>query len=539
MNPRRRSSLAGNPLLIGALTILIGTVAVFISYNANNGLPFTPTYNIKAELPEASGLQAGNQVRLAGRRIGVVSALRPSESEKTGRITAIVSLKLEKSVEPLPADTTTLVESVSTIGLKYLELTRGRSRTPIREGGTIPVSQSREPVQIQDLFNMFDKKTRIAIAQNTDTFGDALAGRGSGLNDAIAGLRPLVTRAIPVLHNLAAPQTGLRELFVALDKISRELAPIAETQASLYDELDTFFTAFAGVSPSLERTIEGGPEGLRQAIHSLPYEEPLLEKTTEFIRLLRPSAHILRTAAAPLGHAFEVGAVNLRAAVALNAQLASALKAFQAFAEDPVVALGLEEFTTTAELGTPLLEGLAPAQTTCNYVTLALRNVANLLAESVGVGTAARVVPILSPSGTNAEGLPASAPANGPSGDKSGGAGGPEIPDNHLHYNPYPYVGGPGQPKECEAGNMVYTPGKTAIGNTSTTLGTGHDETKRSMGLFGETYPAATLKSFPKEGPAAGAGSGTGAGTGKSTGTGKGKGTGKGTGKSKSKGKGK
>jgi virulence factor Mce-like protein len=526
MNPRRRSSLAGNPLLIGALTVLIATVAVYISYNANNGLPFTPTYNIKAQLPEASGLQTGNQVRLAGRRIGVVSAIVPYENPATGRLTAIVSLKLEKKAGPLPVDTSTLVESVSTIGLKYLELTRGRSRTPIREGGTIPVSQSREPVQIQDFFNMFDKKTRIAIAQNNNTFGDGLAGRGSGLNNAIAGLRPLVTRAIPVLHNLAAPRTGLRELFVALDRAAREVAPAAETQASFFNDLDTFFTAFAGVSPSLERSIEGGPEGLRQAIHSLPYEEPLLEKTTEFIRLLRPSAHILRTTAAPLGHAFEVGTVNLRAAVALNAQLASALKAFQAFAEDPVVALGLEEFTTTARLGTPLLEGLAPAQTTCNYVTLALRNVASLLAESVGVGTAARVLPVLSPSGTNAEGLPASAPANGPSLDKSG-VGGPEIPDNHLHYNPYPYVGGPGQPQECEAGNMVYTAGKPVVGNTSTTLGTLHDVTTRTTGLFGETYPAATLKSFPKAVPAAGAGSGTGAGTGKSTGKSKPKGKGK------------
>ncbi len=145
---------------------------------------------------------------------------------------------------------------------------------------------------------------------------------------------------MPVLHNLASPQTGFGQLFVALDKAAKQVAPVAETQATLFVELDTFFTAFAGASSSLERTIEGGPAALRQAIHSLPYEEPLIEKTTEFIHLLRPSAHILRTTAAPLGHAFEVGAVNLRAAVALNKQLASALHAFEVFAEDPVVGLG-------------------------------------------------------------------------------------------------------------------------------------------------------------------------------------------------------
>ncbi len=526
MNPRRRSSLAASPLLIGALTVLIASVAVYISYNANNGLPFTPTYDIKAELPEASGLEKGNQVRLAGKRVGVVSALTPHQDPATGRVTAIVSLKLEKHAGPLPADTSTLVESVSTIGLKYLELTRGHSHQTIPEGGTIPVSHSHEPVQIQDLFNIFDKRTRIAIQQNTNTFGDAFAGRGPGLNETIHTLRPLVENAVPVLHNLASPQTGFGQLFVALDKAAKQVAPVAETQASLFVELDTFFTAFAGASTSLERTIEGGPAALRQAVHSLPYEEPLIAKTTEFIHLLRPSAHILRTTAAPLGHAFEVGAVNLRAAVALNKQLASALHAFKVFAEDPVVGLGLEEFTQTAQLGTPLLEGLAPAQTTCNYVTLAFRNVANLLAESVGVGTLARAVPILSPSGTNAEGLPASAPANGPSKDferTPTGAVGKEIPDNHLHYNPYPYVGGPGQPRECEAGNMSYAEGKTVIGNTSTTLGTLHDVTKRDESLFGEKYPASTLSSFPKEG-SAGSGNGTSKSGGKSKSTSKGKG---------------
>ena len=68
MNRRRGSSLAGSPLLIGAITTLIVIVAVFLSYNANNGLPFVPTYNIKVALPQASGLQPSNQVRIGGTR---------------------------------------------------------------------------------------------------------------------------------------------------------------------------------------------------------------------------------------------------------------------------------------------------------------------------------------------------------------------------------------------------------------------------------------------------------------------------------------
>jgi ABC-type transporter Mla subunit MlaD len=86
---RRRNSLAASPLLIGAITTLIVVVAVFLSYNANNGLPFVPTYNLKVELPEGSGLQPSNQVRIAGTRVGIVSSVSPRENPRTGRFTAI------------------------------------------------------------------------------------------------------------------------------------------------------------------------------------------------------------------------------------------------------------------------------------------------------------------------------------------------------------------------------------------------------------------------------------------------------------------
>jgi ABC-type transporter Mla subunit MlaD len=119
---RRRSSLAASPLLVGAITTLIVVVAVFLSYNANNGLPFVPTYNVKVVLPEASGLQPSNQVRIAGTRVGIVGSLAPHQNPRTGRVTVIATLKLEKSVEPLPANTRAIVQSVSAIGLKYLEL---------------------------------------------------------------------------------------------------------------------------------------------------------------------------------------------------------------------------------------------------------------------------------------------------------------------------------------------------------------------------------------------------------------------------------
>jgi virulence factor Mce-like protein len=494
---RRRSSLAASPLLIGAITTLIVVVAVFLSYNANNGLPFVPTYNIKVELPEAAGLQPSNQVRIAGTRVGLVSSIKPHQNPHTGRVTAIAELHLEKKIEPLPANTKAIVQSVSTVGLKYLELQKGSSSQTLKAGHTIPISQTREPVNIEELFNMFNKPTRTAIKINSNNFGDGLAGRGLGLNNTIAELRPLVIHAIPALHNLALPATGLHELWVALDRVASQSAPVAQQQAEYFTNLDTFFKAWASVAPSIEAANKGGPASLEQAIYSLPHEAPFYENAAEFMHLLRPSAESLRTVAPQLGHAFSVGARNLAAATALNTKLAESSQALEEFAHNPVVTLAFEDFTETLEIGNPLLAGIAPEQVNCNYWTLAFRNLASLESENIGVGTLARAGTLLAPSGVNNEGYPASAPANGPDIEKESPTSSKIVHNNHLHYNPYPNTTAPGQPDVCEAGNENYIPAQLTVGNLPAADVTKNREvTNREDNLFGEKYPAATLKAL-------------------------------------------
>ena len=71
----RGSSIAGNPVLIGAATVLVIIVAMFLSYNANAGLPFVPSYQLKLETPSAAALVRGNEVRIGGTRVGAVDEI--------------------------------------------------------------------------------------------------------------------------------------------------------------------------------------------------------------------------------------------------------------------------------------------------------------------------------------------------------------------------------------------------------------------------------------------------------------------------------
>src|SRR4051794_16653032 len=101
----RGSSIAGNPVLIGAATVLVIIVAMFLSYNANAGLPFVPSYELKLEAPSAAALVKGNEVRIGGTRVGAVDTITTKRLQN-GSSVALVGLKLERAVKPLPKDST-------------------------------------------------------------------------------------------------------------------------------------------------------------------------------------------------------------------------------------------------------------------------------------------------------------------------------------------------------------------------------------------------------------------------------------------------
>jgi ABC-type transporter Mla subunit MlaD len=460
---RRSASVAANPVLIGAATVLVIIVAVFLAYNANNGLPFVPTYSMWMELPNASNLVTGNEVRIGGDRVGIIDKMEP-HTRSDGSVTARLHVKLETTVKPLPVDSRVIVRPRSPLGLKYVEVTRGSSSRGIPEGGTLPLRNATpRPVEFDDFFSMFDEPTREANQTNLREFGDALAGRGTSLNEAIVALDPLTKNAIPVLKNLADPQTGLGRLFRALEQTAAAVAPVGEQQGQLFRNLAITFDAFDAIAiPYLQETISGGPAALDTAIRSFPIQRPLLANAAGFFRDLQPGAAALRTSAPALATAFEVGTTQVRRAALLNNELALTLRSLQDFAQDPQVPLGIHGLRRTVEELTPTVNHLAGAQINCSYLGLLLYNVASIESEGDAghQGSWVNVAAVAPPSGTNSEVGPASAPASDPD---------PEKTENHLHSNPYPLVGAKGQGGVCMAGNENYaaTVGQTLIGNPS------------------------------------------------------------------------
>jgi phospholipid/cholesterol/gamma-HCH transport system substrate-binding protein len=455
--------MAGSPVLVGALTVLVVIVAVFLSYNANKGLPFVPTYDLGADLPNAAQLVAGNEVRVGGFRVGVVDSITPKR-RPDGSTYATIHMKLQTDVKPLPIDSTLIVRSRSALGLKYVEITPGRAGRGFRAGATVPLANATpHPVEIDQVLNTFDLKTRIGARKSLEGFGGALAGRGRDLNTVIALLPPLLSNLEPVATNLADARTRLSRFFPALERAARIVEPAAETQGQLFANLDTTFTALSAVArPFIQETITKSPPTLDAGIAGFPVQRAFLANATAFARELRPGVHVLPTALPDLASALEFGQVTLQRSPALNTRLADVFLAVERFSTDPLVPRGIQRLNDTVKSLDPTLAFLTPAQTTCNYATLWFRNVSSVLSEGDSHGTWQRFIIIPTPQGPNSESGASSAPANDPA-----------NPANHLHANPYPNSAAPGQsPRECEGGNEPYRLGQTIVGNVPGNQGT-------------------------------------------------------------------
>ncbi|HEY1509407.1 MAG TPA: MlaD family protein [Solirubrobacteraceae bacterium] len=482
MKTRRASdSPFRNPIVVGAVTLLVAVIAVVLAYNANTGLPFVPTYDLNVQLPDAAGLNASDSVLVGGTRVGYIGAITAT-TLPGGDVGAVLHLKLNKSIEPLPADSTDLVRPVSPLGLKYLEIDRGHSSQMLAPDATILVSHTRLPVEIDDVLKMFNRPTRAASTDNLDAFGDAFAGRGSDLNDTFSKLQPLVSDLLAVTRNINDPRTDWAKLFPSLEQAAHEDAPVAAQQAGLFTGLDQTFTPLSAATPALQAAIVGGPPALRTATRELPAQARFIDDSTELFRRFEPAFENLAGASQQLAPAEAAGIPALQRAPALNGRLVATLTDLERFAEDPHTLPGLVLLTDTAQLLQPTIAFATPAQTSCNYLALLFRNLESALSESDVVGSFLRIGILALPQLPNSEAGPSSAPANGPPAP----AGAPLTiktleDDSFLHANPYPNTDAPGQTPECEGGNESYIRGRQVIGNDPGNQGLVTERTKRVL----------------------------------------------------------
>ena len=436
---RQRSSLAGSPVLVGAATVLCSVVAVFLAYNANNGLPFVPTYDVTVQVPDAAGLVRGNEVRIGGKRVGVIEQIRAVPGEGDDPVSEL-DVALIKKLEPLPADSTVTVRPRSPLGLKYLELQPGASEEVVEAGTKLPLEAAQPIVELDEVINAFDGATRQALREVLEGVAPGFAGRGIDVNLLLAEAPELLRGAERVAANVSARPTGLRRLLVAGDRFTAELASVAPEGGSALERADVTAGALDAAGTALGETIAETPPTQAVALSALREARPLLTDAAALARDIRPGVRLLPRAAEELDRALDEGVPVLRRAIALADRLEDTLAAVAELTEDPATADTLERLLRVLVSVEPTLELLAPAQIQCNYLGLWARNVPNTISEGDASGTWFRTLVVA---------------------DKLNEVLASAEPAPDLHVNMYPHAGANG---ECEAGNEPWLPGQR-IGN--------------------------------------------------------------------------
>ncbi len=390
MRRRTTTAVLANPVLVGAVTVLVVVVAVFLAYNANNGLPFVPTFELRANVPDAAKLVRGNDVREGGSRIGVVSDIQPIR-RKDGTAGAEVTLKLDEGATPIPADTSVRIRPRSALGLKYVELQRGTAADTLPTGSTVTVGGEALAPELQEFFNIFDRRTRIDTRRAITGYGDAFAFRGADVNQAIASLPRLVSAVQPVMERLAAPEANLAGFFRELADAARVTAPVAAVVADGFVAGSELFEALDSDPEALQETIAQSPETLAVGTTALRNSRPFLRSLAGVSDELRVAAGELRASTPAIGAALVSGIEPLQQLPALNARLETTFRAVTRLSRTSGATTAPRALNGLMETLNPLLRHLGPYQTVCNYWNYSWYGLSDHITDTNSTGTVQRI----------------------------------------------------------------------------------------------------------------------------------------------------
>ena len=453
MRTARTRSIVTDPIFIGAVTVLIVLTAVLLAYRANRGLPFVPVTQVQVDVPNAARVVVGNEVREGGFRVGQVTKIAPVPDSRAG---AQLTLSLDSSAAPIPDDSTIRIRPRSVLGLKYVELVRGRSDRELPDGATITADARAVGPELDDFFSIFDDPTRKNVERNLDYLGTALAGRGNDLNRSIGALPELFGDLPPVMRVLSDPDTRLARLVLQTGDLTRVLAPQSDVLAQGFTSMADTFEALSRDPQALKDTIARSPATLDEGIRSLPVTRPLLSHLAGLSDEVRGTARELRASLPAVNRALAAGTPVLRRLPEFTSKLDGTLRALRDLARSPTTDNSLAGLADTMGTLNPTLRYVGPHVTVCNYFNYTWTAFADHVSEEDATGTVQRIqvknVPLEQDNSLSAFG--ATRPASG----------GEIDPIQHalfgdtvnLHQADYPRSVDENGNADCEAGQRGY-----------------------------------------------------------------------------------
>jgi phospholipid/cholesterol/gamma-HCH transport system substrate-binding protein len=292
-------SLGSIAAMVG-FTLSVAALLMFLWTAFGGTLPLRPeSYRFKAAFPEASLLVQEADVRMAGVNVGKV---KKKELGPGGR-TTMVEMELEPRFAPIGRDARAILRQKSLLGETYVELTAGSPGAPkLDDGGTLRRANVDDSVQLDEVFRVFDPKTRAAFQQWLHEAGIVTSGRWArDFNDSLGNAAPFFEGGAHLLKPLAEQEVALRRVFRDTGRVFHAVSREDGQLRGLITNGDATFGALASRDDALAETFQVFPTFLRETRATVRRLEDFARNTDPLVRDLREPARDLAPTLRDLG----------------------------------------------------------------------------------------------------------------------------------------------------------------------------------------------------------------------------------------------
>ena len=267
-------------------------ILLFLWLQFGGSTPLKPErYLVKAGFTEAVGLLQDVDVRTAGITIGTVREVEVEESTKR----AVATLALEPEYAPLSRDAKAILRRKTLLGETFVEITTGSKDGPkVPDGGRLENSAVAPTVELDEILQTYDPRTRRAFQIWQHQIGQAVGSRGEDLSNALNRLPEFTRSGADLLAVLDEQQDALRglvrdtgEVYGALTRDEGQLAALIRNSHRLFSET-------ASQRENLAEAFHIFPTFLEESRLTLGRLETFSREARPLVRDLKPVARELR-----------------------------------------------------------------------------------------------------------------------------------------------------------------------------------------------------------------------------------------------------
>jgi phospholipid/cholesterol/gamma-HCH transport system substrate-binding protein len=221
--------------------IVVTTVATSLLVITIGNVSFSDSKEYKAVFSDATGVVKGDDVRIAGVKVGTVKDIEIHDANK-----ALVTFSVESDSQ-VTAATNAAIRYRNLVGQRYVALTQGvGSPSILRDGSTIPLARTKAALDLTVLFNGFKPLFEALSPEDINKLSYEIITVFQGEGGT---LESLLSHTASVTSTLADRDEVISAL---VDNLSEVLDHVADRDQQLNELITTFRTFVSGLSSDRE-----------------------------------------------------------------------------------------------------------------------------------------------------------------------------------------------------------------------------------------------------------------------------------------------